>query len=73
MPITLWTIFSAIIDDDYVLHPEANAYLSSLRSRNRSVNTEPVYAGRIALYLSRLRSSDDPIGAHRRSNFSQRS
>jgi hypothetical protein len=42
MPITLWTIFSAIIDDDYVLHPEANAYLSSLRSRNRSVNTEPV-------------------------------
>jgi len=23
-----------VIDDDYVLHPEANAYLSSLRSRD---------------------------------------
>jgi integrase/recombinase XerD len=32
--------------------PGANAYLSSLRSRDRSVNTERVYAGRIALYLS---------------------
>ena len=41
-----------IIDDDYVLHPEANAYLLSLRSRDRSVNAERVYAGRIALYLS---------------------
>ena len=41
-----------VIDDDYVLHPEANAYLTSLRSRDRSVNTERVYAGRIALYLS---------------------
>jgi integrase/recombinase XerD len=41
-----------VVDDDYVLHPEANAYLSSLRSRDRSVNTERVYAGRIALYLS---------------------
>jgi integrase/recombinase XerD len=40
------------IDDDHVLHPEANSYLSSLRSRDRSVNTERVYAGRIALYLS---------------------
>jgi integrase/recombinase XerD len=41
-----------VIDDDRVLHPEANAYLSSLRSRDRLVNTERVYAGRIALYLS---------------------
>jgi integrase/recombinase XerD len=40
------------IDDGYVLHPQANGYLSSLRSRDRSVNTERVYAGRIALYLS---------------------
>jgi integrase/recombinase XerD len=41
-----------VIDEDYVLHPEANAYLAALRARDRSVNTERVYAGRIALYLS---------------------
>lgn len=41
-----------MIDDDYVVHREANAYLAALRARDRSANTERVYAGRIALYLS---------------------
>ena len=41
-----------VVDDDYVMQPEANAYLAALRARDRSVNTERVYAGRIALYLS---------------------
>jgi len=41
-----------VIDDDYVVHREANAYLAALRARDRSANTERVYAGRIALYLS---------------------
>ena len=41
-----------VIDDDYAMHHEANAYLAALRARDRSVNTERVYAGRIALYLS---------------------
>jgi integrase/recombinase XerD len=41
-----------VVDEDYVMQPEANAYLAALRARDRSVNTERVYAGRIALYLS---------------------
>ena len=41
-----------VVDDDYVMQPEANAYLAALRARDRSVNTERMYAGRIALYLS---------------------
>ena len=44
-----------VIDEDYVLQPEANSYLAALRARDRSVNTERVYAGRIALYLSYCR------------------
>jgi integrase len=43
---------SVVIDDDYVMHREANAFLAALRARDRSVNTERVYAGRITLYLS---------------------
>jgi integrase/recombinase XerD len=34
-----------VIDDDYVMHREANAYLAALRARDRSANTERVYAG----------------------------
>ena len=41
-----------VVDDDYIMQPEVNAYLAALRARDRSVNTERVYAGRIALYLS---------------------
>jgi integrase/recombinase XerD len=41
-----------VIDDDYVMHHEASAYLAALRARDRSTNTERVYAGRIALYLT---------------------
>lgn len=44
-----------VIDEDFVLQPEANSYLAALRARDRSVNTERVYAGRIALYLSYCR------------------
>ncbi|WP_406341295.1 hypothetical protein [Streptomyces sp. NBC_01578] len=41
-----------VVSDDYDLHPEASAYLASLRSRDCSGNTERVYAGHVALYLS---------------------
>lgn len=41
-----------VVDDDCAMHPEANAFLAALRARDRSVNTERVYAGRVALYLS---------------------
>ena len=37
---------------DYTLHAEAAAYLAALRAMDRSPNTERVYAGRVALYLS---------------------
>ncbi len=36
----------------HALHAQACAYLASLRSRGCSLNTERVYAGRVALYLS---------------------
>ncbi|MFE9558759.1 hypothetical protein ACFYOD_35515 [Streptomyces sp. NPDC006703] len=35
----------------HALHPQATAYLASLRSRGCSANTERAYAGRVALYL----------------------
>ncbi len=41
-----------VIDETCELHAEANAYLAALRAMDRSINTERVYAGRIALYLS---------------------
>lgn len=45
---TTWVV----VDRDFELHLESVAYLSSLRARDCSLNTERVYAGRIALYLS---------------------
>lgn len=41
-----------VVDGDYDLHVEGCAFLASLRGRDRSVNTERVYAGRVALFLS---------------------
>jgi integrase/recombinase XerD len=41
-----------VVDQDYAMHPEASAYLAWLRSADRSPNTERVYAGRVALFLS---------------------
>ena len=41
-----------VMDDRYTLHPETCEYLASLRFRDRSVNTERVYAGRLALFLT---------------------
>ncbi|WP_433259369.1 tyrosine-type recombinase/integrase (plasmid) [Streptosporangium sp. CA-135522] len=41
-----------VVTDDYELHPQATTYLGSLRALDRSVNTERIYAGRLALYLS---------------------
>ena len=41
-----------VVDASYVLHAEASAYLASLRGRDLSANTERVYAGRVALYLT---------------------
>lgn len=41
-----------VVDDYFTLHPEASEYLASLRFRDRSVNTERVYAGRLALFLT---------------------
>ncbi|WP_093484388.1 MULTISPECIES: tyrosine-type recombinase/integrase [unclassified Streptomyces] len=42
-----------VVSDDYELHPQATAYLASLQSRDCSTNTQRVYAGRVALYLTR--------------------
>jgi integrase/recombinase XerD len=41
-----------VVNGQYELHPEACAYLAGLRRADSSVNTERVYAGRVALYLS---------------------
>jgi integrase len=41
-----------VVDEDYDIHPEASAYLAWLRSSDRSPNTERVYAGRVALFLT---------------------
>lgn len=41
-----------IDDNTYDLHREASAYLDSLRARHLSWNTERIYAGRSALYLT---------------------
>ncbi len=41
-----------VVDDAYRLHREASTYLESLRGRGCSVNTERIYACRVALYLS---------------------
>jgi integrase len=41
-----------VVDGDYELQVESCAFLAGLRGRDRSVNTERLYAGRIALLLS---------------------
>lgn len=41
-----------VIDGDYELHVEGCAFLAGLRGRDHSVNTERLYAGRVALFLS---------------------
>lgn len=41
-----------VADDELDLHVEGCAFLTGLRARDRSVNTERVYAGRVALFLS---------------------
>lgn len=41
-----------VISDDWQIHAEASTYLDSLRAADRSFNTERVYAGRVALFLS---------------------
>ena len=40
-----------VVDADYRLHVEGCAFLAGLRAADRSVNTERVYAGRVALFL----------------------
>jgi len=41
-----------VVDDSYRLHAEASAYLAARRGLDRSPNTERVYAGWLALFLS---------------------
>lgn len=41
-----------VVDGDYALQVEACAFLAGLRGRDRSINTERLYAGRVALFLS---------------------
>jgi integrase/recombinase XerD len=41
-----------VVDGDLALHVEGCAFLAGLRGRDRSVNTERVYASRVALFLS---------------------
>jgi integrase/recombinase XerD len=40
-----------VVNADYRLHAEGCAFLAGLRGADRSVNTEGVYAGRVALFL----------------------
>jgi integrase/recombinase XerD len=41
-----------VVDDGYDLQVEACAFLAGVRGVDRSVNTERLYAGRVALFLS---------------------
>src|SRR4051812_29609696 len=41
-----------VVDRDYVIHREASAYLAWLRAADCSPNTERIYAGRVALFLT---------------------
>lgn len=41
-----------VVDDDFELHEGGCAFLTGLQAADRSVNTERVYAGRVALFLS---------------------
>jgi integrase len=41
-----------VVNGDYELQVEATAFLAGLRGRDLSPNTERVYAGRVALYLT---------------------
>ncbi|MDN5919205.1 MAG: tyrosine-type recombinase/integrase [Pseudonocardia sp.] len=41
-----------VVTDEFDLHAEACAFLAGLRGRGMSVNTERLYASRVALYLS---------------------
>lgn len=41
-----------VVDSNYELHVEGCAFLAGLRGRDRSINTERLYAGRVALLLS---------------------
>jgi len=41
-----------VVDADLDLHVEGCAFLAGLRGRDRSINTERVYASRVALFLS---------------------
>ena len=41
-----------VIDDQLRLQEEASAFLEGLSAADRSINTERVYAGRVALFLS---------------------
>lgn len=41
-----------VVDSGYELHLEACGFLAGLRGRDRSSNTERVYAGRVAVFLS---------------------
>lgn len=46
------SVYWVVVDDAYELHVEACAYLAGLRSADKAYNTERVYAGRIAAYLT---------------------
>jgi hypothetical protein len=49
-----------VIDDNFVLHTEANAYLGGLRARDCSINTEWVYAPDSG-FTDRRQSLDDAV------------
>ena len=41
-----------VVDDDFEFHREACSYLANLRGSGGAFNTERLYAGRVALFLS---------------------
>lgn len=45
-------VWFVVVNDEYVLHAEACAFLAYLRAAGRSPNTERVYASRVATFLS---------------------
>jgi integrase/recombinase XerD len=46
-----------VVCDEFELHEEATAYLLSLRARGCSPNTQRMYAGRLAIYLTYCHST----------------
>ncbi|WP_050514761.1 hypothetical protein [Streptomyces rimosus] len=52
LPGAVLVVAWVVVDELYRMHVEATTYLESVRGRHCSVNTQRVYASRVALYLT---------------------